>query len=415
MPDPRQKILLVEDEAFNIRVLLDLLKPRYQIAVAKDGVRALERLRTDPLPDLILLDVMIPGIDGHEVCAKLKREDSTKDIPIIFMTAKREPEDIIKGFELGAVDYVIKPINYMELLNRVKTHLRLRETAQNLLSALDEIHTLRGFLPICSYCKKIRNDKGFWEVVEEFIGKRTEVQFQYGLCPECSPEDARLFPDSLRGGIEQSTRTGDGLTKEVILIAEDERFNVNLLTDTLKPKYDLVIAKDGRRALELAGSPKKPSLILLDVLMPEMDGFEVCRKLQLDDATKEIPVVFMTVRRETDDILRGFDYGAVDYLIKPINYMELLARVETHLSLKRKLSHLQKALREISALSSLLPICPKCKRVRDDQGYWNQIEAYFRKHSDAEFTHGICPECAKKHFPNLELAQKLHPKNADRN
>lgn len=415
MPEQKQKILLVEDEAFNIRVLLDLLKPRYEIVVAKDGVRALDRLRKDSLPDLILLDVMIPVMDGYEVCAKLKQEDSTRDIPVIFMTAKREPQDIIKGFELGAVDYVTKPINYMELLNRVKTHLRLREAAKKLLSALDQIATLRGLLPICSYCKRIRNDKGFWEGVEEFIGERTEVQFEYGLCPACSTEDVCPLPDSLSEPVEQSGRGDDESTREVILIAEDERFNMNLLMDTLKPKYELMIAKDGRRALELVAFPNKPDLILLDILMPEIDGFEVCKKLQVDDATKEIPVIFMTVRRETDDILRGFDCGAVDYLIKPINYMELLARVETHLSLKRKLGHLQKALQEISTLSKLLPICPKCKRVRDDQGYWNQIEAYFRKHSSAEFTHGICPECARKHFPNVDLTKKLLPKNTHRN
>lgn len=406
MPEPKQKILLVEDEAFNIRVLLDLLKDKYQILVAKDGKKAIERASTPPLPDLILLDIMIPEFDGYEVCRRLKQDEKTADLPIIFMTARRESEDIIKGFQLGAVDYVTKPINYMELLNRIKTHLRLRKTRKSLQSALDDIGVLRGFLPICSYCKKVRNDRGFWENVEELITEKTAMRFRYSLCPECSGEGT----DDSRHGPEETTAGPAALKapeeRERILIVEDERFNLNLLMDTLQTKYDLMVAKNGKRALELAGSPVKPDLILLDVMMPKMDGFEVCRRLQLDPETKKIPVIFMTVRRETDDILRAFDSGAVDYLIKPINYVELSARVETHLTLQRKLNDLQGALHEITTLSRLLPLCPKCKKVRDDRGYWSQIEAYFRKHSDAKFTHGICPECVRKHFPDYAAARR---------
>lgn len=404
MPETKQKILLVEDEAFNIRMLLDLLKPKYQIVVAKDGARALERVRTGSQPDLILLDVLIPEMDGHEVCRKLKDDENTRDIPVIFMTAKRDPQDIIAGFELGAVDYITKPINYMELLNRVKTHLRLRKTAISLSSALDEIDTMRGLLPICSYCKRIRDDKGFWETVEQFIMERADVEFQYSLCPKCAGEEPESHdddngPEPIPVEVVQETAR-----KEAILIVEDERFNLNLLADTLKPKYDLMVAKSGKRALELAASDKKPELILLDVMMPEMDGFEVCSRLKLDPATSEIPVIFMTVRRETDDILRAFDLGAVDYLVKPINYMELLARVGIHLTLQRKLNDLQRALMEITTLSGLLPICPKCKKIRDDKGYWNQIESYMRKHSSAQFSHGICPECAREHFAGYGFA-----------
>jgi len=120
---------------------------------------------------LILLDIMMPDMDGYEVCKRLKEDFSAKHIPIIFVTAKTDPEAIIKGFDMGGVDYVTKPFNSAELLARIKTHIELR--------------TLRGLLPMCSKCKKIRDDKGFWERVDSYIEEHTQVTFSHGICPDC--------------------------------------------------------------------------------------------------------------------------------------------------------------------------------------------------------------------------------------
>ena len=398
MPCEKDRILLVEDEAFNIRVLLDLLKPKYEVIVAKDGEQVLKRLRTSLLPDLVLLDILLPGLDGYAVCRELKKDDSTRDIPVVFMTAKKSPDDVLKGFQLGAVDYVVKPINYMELLNRLKTHLKLRRTARELEASLERIRTLRGFLPVCSHCKRVRNDKGFWESIEKYIGENTEIDFEYSLCPRCG---GTSYPDDVfreNGDREDESKRHD---REIILIAEDERFNLNVLVETLRGDYELLVAKDGRKAVRRAHLPPGPDLILMDVMMPEMDGLEACCKLKEDEDTRDIPVIFMTVKRETDDILRAFDCGAVDYMIKPINYMELSVRVKTHLTLKRKLNQLKKTLKEVETLKGLFPVCPKCKRVRDDKGYWDRIDHYFSRKSLVEFTHGICPECARSNFPDL--------------
>lgn len=130
------RILIVDDTPANIQALTSILKERgYQISVATNGRQALEvvsRIR----PDLILLDVMMPEMDGFEACAKLKASSESHDIPIIFLTSKTETDDIVKGFELGAVDYVGKPFNAHELLARVNTHLfidRLRRENERLL------------------------------------------------------------------------------------------------------------------------------------------------------------------------------------------------------------------------------------------------------------------------------------------
>jgi len=126
------RILVVDDTPANIQVLSSTLKSKgYQISVATNGKLALETL-TRARPDLILLDVMMPELDGIETCRLLKASSEWRDIPVIFLTAKTEVEDIVKGFELGAVDYVAKPFNAHELLARVTTHLTLDQLRRTL-------------------------------------------------------------------------------------------------------------------------------------------------------------------------------------------------------------------------------------------------------------------------------------------
>jgi two-component system sensor histidine kinase/response regulator len=124
------RVLIVDDTVANLQLLGSFLqKNGYQINVAQNGLRALEAVKAMP-PDLILLDIMMPEMDGYETCRQLKADLETKDIPVIFLTAKTEPQDIIKGFKLGAVDYLVKPFNAEELLARVKTHLELRRARE---------------------------------------------------------------------------------------------------------------------------------------------------------------------------------------------------------------------------------------------------------------------------------------------
>ena len=140
MPDSNTnaRILIVDDTLQNIQVLGTILREQdYQLNVAQNGLQALESVQK-MLPDLILLDVMMPELDGFGTCERLKADDRTRDIPVIFLTAKVETEDIVKGFELGAVDYVTKPFNQTELLRRVETHLELSLLQKDLERQVEE-------------------------------------------------------------------------------------------------------------------------------------------------------------------------------------------------------------------------------------------------------------------------------------
>jgi diguanylate cyclase (GGDEF)-like protein len=137
--EKQAKVLIVDDEKINLDVLVGLLKPYYRIVAAKSGEQAFKRLEIPPLPDLILMDIMMPGMDGYEVCRKLKENNATRDIPVIFITGKNDVQDEAKGFQAGAVDYITKPFSPLIALARVKTHIELKRRGDMLerLAGLD--------------------------------------------------------------------------------------------------------------------------------------------------------------------------------------------------------------------------------------------------------------------------------------
>jgi phosphoserine phosphatase RsbU/P len=139
-PD-KQVILLVDDTPANIHIAQAILRDEFRIRVATSGVKALELVKTEPMPALVLLDIEMPGMDGYEVCNRLKADPQTRDIPVIFLTGKTESEDETRGFEAGAVDYVHKPFSPMVVKARVRTHLTLRATSQQLARQLLAINT----------------------------------------------------------------------------------------------------------------------------------------------------------------------------------------------------------------------------------------------------------------------------------
>ncbi len=194
----------------------------------------------------------------------------------------------------------------------------------------------------------------------------------------------------------------------LVLIVDDVETNIEVLANLLSEQsYQIAFATSGEQALAMV-QDLDPELILLDIMMPGMDGLEVCRRLKHSRETRETPIIFLTARTEIEDIVKGFEAGAVDYVTKPFQSVELLARVRTHLELKeardardRLIRELREALERVRVLSGLLPICSFCKKIRDDKGYWEQVEVYITEHSDARFSHGICPACAEKHFPEL--------------
>jgi len=146
-PDEKQTVLLVDDTPANIQIANSILKDTYNIRVATSGAKALELANLTPAPDLILLDVMMPELDGYEVCTRLKMAGDTRDIPVIFLTGQTEIEDETRGFEVGAVDYIHKPFSPAVVQARVRTHLVLRgireQLARQLLMIRKELETAR--------------------------------------------------------------------------------------------------------------------------------------------------------------------------------------------------------------------------------------------------------------------------------
>ncbi|MBN1600987.1 MAG: response regulator [Chitinispirillaceae bacterium] len=183
--DDSPLILVVDDNSENLRLLCGILEEHnYQTVMAKSGKDAITFLEKESA-DLILLDIMMPDESGINICKLLKRSINLKNIPIIFVTARAESEDVVNGFEAGAVDYITKPFNPSELLARVKTHIELK-------LAREEIKTLRGIVPLCAGCKNIRLPDGTWQVLEEYIQQNTEAELSHGLCPDCI---RKLYPD----------------------------------------------------------------------------------------------------------------------------------------------------------------------------------------------------------------------------
>lgn len=196
------------------------------------------------------------------------------------------------------------------------------------------------------------------------------------------------------------------VSKARIVIADDDAVTRKLIESILiVDEYDVRSAEDGLQALQFIRE-NPPDLVLLDVMMPALTGYELCREIKCDPSTADIPVIFLTSKTELEEIAEGFEAGAVDYVSKPPRPLELLARVRTHLELKTTRDSLQEhvvrleeSLEEIKALSGMLPICSKCKNIRDDQGYWQHVESYIAERSEAVFSHGVCPDCIKELYP----------------
>lgn len=189
----KNEILIVDDQPENLTLLRRILANQgYHVRPALSGEIALTAIHND-LPDLILLDIVMPGMDGFEVCRKLKESEKTREVPIIFISALDEIENKMQAFSQGGVDYISKPFHALEVLARVNTHLtlsslvnRLAEKNKALQKTIEEVNQLRGMLPICSNCKSIRDDKGYWNILESYIVKHSEATFSHSLCPDCA-------------------------------------------------------------------------------------------------------------------------------------------------------------------------------------------------------------------------------------
>jgi len=194
-----------------------------------------------------------------------------------------------------------------------------------------------------------------------------------------------------------------------ILIAEDDATSRRVLKVTLtKWGYDVISFCDGTEACRVLESGDAPDLVILDWMMPGMDGPEICARLRQSIPPAQNYIILLTTRDRKEDIISGLDAGANDYITKPFDRGELRARVRVgervvklQSLLAARVDELQQALTHVKTLQGIIPICMHCHKVRRDQGYWQKLDAYISEHSGATFSHGLCPECLEKYYPEL--------------
>jgi DNA-binding response OmpR family regulator len=197
-----------------------------------------------------------------------------------------------------------------------------------------------------------------------------------------------------------------------VLIAEDDLVSRRVLEAMLsKWGYEVMVTSDGHAAWEILQQADAPRLAVLDWMMPGIDGIEICRRVRSASGAWPAHIILLTTRVDKQDIVEGLHAGADDYVTKPFEPEELRARVQVGARVIRlqseltdRVRELEETLAQVKQLQGMLPICSYCKNVRIDQNYWEQIDIYIAEHSEADFTHGICPDCRRK-FIEPELVE----------
>lgn len=207
-----KKVLVADDDPVSQRLLVSTLeKWGYEVIAVSNGIDAWHWLEGDHRPSIAILDWMMPGMTGLEICQRARQRVETAPVYLILLTARGDRADLVRGLEAGANDFVIKPYDRDELRARLQVGMRVVELqaslarrVQELESALTRVKQLQGLLPICSYCKKIRDDQNYWQRVENYISEHSEVTFSHGICPDCYKKLARPELEKSRLDLEKT-------------------------------------------------------------------------------------------------------------------------------------------------------------------------------------------------------------------
>jgi len=281
----KNKILIVDDEPLCVKLLeAKLSGEKYTTIKAYNGDEALEKAYNED-PDLILLDIMMPKMNGYEVTRRLKSNPKTKNIPIILVTALNSTDDKVKGMEAGADEFLNKPVATVELFARVNSLIRLKEYREQLAT-------------------RIHSEKFF------------------------------IAPGNKNG----STQERKDLPS-ILLVENNEKDAKLVLSYLAGEPYQIELVSNGEEALARA-TKGKIDLILLDILLPGIDGFEVCRGLKAVEQTRNIQIIILTCLEDIEYKIKGIELGADDFLIKPINIGELRARIKALLKKKNYMDKL---------------------------------------------------------------------------
>jgi len=280
------RILVVDDDPLNVKLLAAKLpQDQYEVIKAYSGKEAIEKAAAESL-DLILLDIMMPGMDGYEVTRSLKSDPMTSDIPIILVTSLDGTEDKVKGLEAGADDFINKPFNTVELLSRVQSLIRLKQYREQLAARV-----------------------------------QSKAVFEMAMGNPKAPEEKTVVPS--------------------VLLVEDNPNDARLIQEYLKgSSFRVELAKNGEEALTRA-EKNKIDLILLDILLPGIDGLEVCRRLKESERTRDVQILMVSCLADLENKIKSLHLGADDFLLKPVNPHELKARVKALLKKKDSLDRLK--------------------------------------------------------------------------
>ena len=319
----KKRILVVDDVPENIWALIETLETAYDVIYATSGEEALDTVFSNDLPDVILLDIVMPGMDGYEVLQRLKADKRTSKIPVIFLTGKSEEEDETEGFRLGAWDYITKPFSMPVVHARIQSVINLK----------------------CEMDRRL-----FLKRQMENLNSQLEHQVQQKMAElQQAKEALKNHDERYRHLFERKIEGTTALKK--ILIVDDNPENIHVLSDSLENDYEVMYATSGEEALKTIFSGDRPDLILLDIMMPGMDGYEVCARLKANAETWDIPVIFITAMNQVDDETKGLKLGAMDYIAKPFSMAVVRARISNALHLKDEMDRrilLTRKLREMN-------------------------------------------------------------------
>jgi PAS domain S-box-containing protein len=443
------RILIVDDQIHALQGMSRIMRRAgYEILEASNGIDCL-RLAAEHKPDLILLDVVLPDIDGLEVCKRIKSDPETSDIYVVlFSSVQIEPDDQAEGLEQGADGYISRPIPNRELLARVKSILRLKRE-QKILTETEERYRLlfQNMLEGCAYCKMLFDDKGHpddWVYLdvnpafeqltglENIVGQKVteaipgikqahpelfEIYGRVALTGESEIFEIDFKPLGIVLNISVFSATKEHFFAVLENITERKRAEEGLRESELlfRSMFEnsmdgvLFTAPDGRIFM---ANPAACSILgrteteicdagrdgILDLTDPRLsielekrrrDGKIRCELNFRNKTGTVIPVELSSIIfNNSNDEQRTI-----------ITFRDITDRKRTEEEKEKVVVDLQKALSEVKKLSGFLPICSSCKKIRDDQGYWNEIERYISEHSETLFSHGICPDCMRKLYP----------------
>lgn len=383
------RILIIEDDPLSRRALATILGLDYVVTLAADGAQGLVRATSSPLPDLILLDIVLPDIDGFTILQQLHNASLTRDIPVMVITALDQSGDEEKGLLLGAIDYITKPYHPALVKTRVHNHLSL-SFSRRLLTAPQKPEPVpvdTSFLLQCDFKTPLAAvlgtsqfllrhgslDNSARQIVSRIATASERLLSQTeDMLETIEAESLASNPTLPRSGTdcaaelnknvndneeeeEEEEDPGDQTTDMVtgtaaaaavpsdgteihpsrrdrVLVVDDEVISRRFLAAIFQVEYDVLLAKSGEQALVMAHSAQPPDIILLDVIMPGMDGYETLRRLKSDAQTRGIPVIFVTGLSSEDEEAKGLELGVVDYISKPYHPTVMRARVRNHLN-----------------------------------------------------------------------------------